>query len=70
MPQSGIVPMTPSESTDGSYAAKWSARVETSGFSRLGRVEYALNGGRINTDFIDNSGGVNCSDLEVNIMRY
>ena len=37
------------------------------GFSQLGRVEYALAGGRINTDFIDNSGGVNCSDLEVNI---
>ena len=37
------------------------------GFSQLGRVEYALNGGRLNTDFIDNSGGVNCSDLEVNI---
>jgi glutamate dehydrogenase len=37
------------------------------GFSQLGRIEYALAGGRINTDFIDNSGGVNCSDLEVNI---
>jgi glutamate dehydrogenase len=37
------------------------------GFSQLGRIEYALNVGRINTDFIDNSGGVNCSDLEVNI---
>jgi glutamate dehydrogenase len=37
------------------------------GFSQLGRVEYALAGGRINTDFIDNSGGVNCSDVEVNI---
>ena len=37
------------------------------GFSQLGRVEYALAGGRINSDFIDNSGGVNCSDLEVNI---
>jgi glutamate dehydrogenase len=37
------------------------------GLSQLGRVEYALNGGRLNTDFIDNSGGVNCSDLEVNI---
>ncbi|MBS0395976.1 MAG: NAD-glutamate dehydrogenase, partial [Proteobacteria bacterium] len=37
------------------------------GFSQLGRVEYALRGGRLNTDFIDNSGGVNCSDLEVNI---
>ena len=37
------------------------------GLSQLGRIEYALNGGRLNTDFIDNSGGVNCSDLEVNI---
>ncbi len=37
------------------------------GFSQLGRVEFALAGGRLNTDFIDNSGGVNCSDLEVNI---
>jgi len=37
------------------------------GFSQLGRVEYALAGGRLNTDFIDNSGGVNCSDVEVNI---
>jgi glutamate dehydrogenase len=37
------------------------------GCSQLGRVEYALAGGRLNTDFIDNSGGVNCSDLEVNI---
>src|SRR5690606_33924693 len=31
------------------------------------RVEYALQGGRINTDAIDNSAGVNSSDLEVNI---
>ena len=30
-------------------------------------MEYALHGGRINTDFIDNSGGVDCSDHEVNI---
>ncbi len=37
------------------------------GFSQRGRVEYALNGGRINTDFIDNSAGVNTSDVEVNI---
>jgi glutamate dehydrogenase len=37
------------------------------GFSQRARVEYALNGGRINTDFIDNSGGVDCSDHEVNI---
>ncbi len=37
------------------------------GLSQRGRIEYSLNGGRVYTDFIDNSGGVNCSDLEVNI---
>ena len=37
------------------------------GFTQLGRVEYALKGGRINTDAIDNSAGVSCSDHEVNI---
>jgi glutamate dehydrogenase len=37
------------------------------GFTQLGRVEYALNGGRLNTDAIDNSAGVSCSDHEVNI---
>jgi glutamate dehydrogenase len=37
------------------------------GCTQLGRVEYALNGGRIYTDAIDNSAGVDCSDHEVNI---
>ena len=37
------------------------------GLSQLGRIEYAKLGGMINTDFIDNSGGVDCSDHEVNI---
>ena len=37
------------------------------GFTQLGRIEYELNGGKINTDFIDNSAGVDCSDHEVNI---
>ncbi len=37
------------------------------GFTQLGRIEYALHDGRMNTDFIDNSGGVDCSDREVNI---
>jgi glutamate dehydrogenase len=37
------------------------------GLTQRGRIEYALNGGRINTDAIDNSGGVDCSDHEVNI---
>ena len=37
------------------------------GFTQRGRVEYALAGGLINTDAIDNSAGVDCSDHEVNI---
>ncbi|WP_108395831.1 NAD-glutamate dehydrogenase [Devosia submarina] len=37
------------------------------GVTQRGRVEFALAGGRINTDAIDNSAGVNSSDLEVNI---
>lgn len=35
--------------------------------TQAGRVEFAEHGGRINTDFIDNSAGVDCSDNEVNI---
>jgi glutamate dehydrogenase len=37
------------------------------GFTQLGRIEYALNGGRVNNDAIDNSAGVDCSDHEVNL---
>lgn len=37
------------------------------GLTQLGRIEFAHIGGRINTDFIDNVGGVDCSDNEVNI---
>ncbi|MBD8065267.1 NAD-glutamate dehydrogenase [Devosia sp. PTR5] len=37
------------------------------GVTQRGRVAFALRGGRINTDAIDNSAGVNSSDLEVNI---
>jgi len=37
------------------------------GCTQLGRVEFALAGGRINTDAIDNSAGVDTSDHEVNI---
>ena len=37
------------------------------GFTQRGRMEAAARGIRINTDFIDNAGGVNCSDHEVNI---
>ena len=37
------------------------------GFTQRARVEYALGGGRINTDAIDNSAGVDLSDHEVNL---
>jgi glutamate dehydrogenase len=37
------------------------------GLTQRGRIELALLGGRLNTDAIDNSGGVDCSDHEVNI---
>ncbi|MGD9637659.1 MAG: NAD-glutamate dehydrogenase [Alphaproteobacteria bacterium] len=36
------------------------------GMTQKARIEYCLNGGRCNTDAIDNSAGVNCSDIEVN----
>jgi glutamate dehydrogenase len=37
------------------------------GLTQLARIEFSQHGGRINTDFIDNSGGVDSSDREVNI---
>jgi len=37
------------------------------GVTQAGRIAFALKGGRINADFIDNSAGVDCSDNEVNI---
>ncbi|MAY20516.1 MAG: glutamate dehydrogenase [Erythrobacteraceae bacterium] len=37
------------------------------GITQAGRISYSLAGGRCNTDFIDNSAGVDCSDNEVNI---
>ncbi len=43
------------------------------GLTQKARIEYALRGGRINTDAVDNSAGVDCSDHEVNLkilMRY
>ncbi len=35
--------------------------------TQRGRIEFAQHGGKVNADFIDNSGGVNSSDVEVNI---
>lgn len=40
------------------------------GMTQRGRIEYCLAGGRCNTDFIDNAGGVDCSDHEVNIKIF
>ena len=37
------------------------------GMTHLGRIEFAKKGGRLNTDAIDNSAGVDCSDHEVNV---
>ncbi len=37
------------------------------GFTQLARIEFSLSGGQLHTDFIDNAGGVDCSDHEVNI---
>src|SRR5205814_2844656 len=36
------------------------------GLTQRGRIEYAVAGGHLSTDFIDNSAGVDCSDHEVN----
>ncbi len=37
------------------------------GLTQKGRIEFGRLGGKVNTDFIDNSGGVDCSDREVNL---
>ncbi|MCB9987880.1 MAG: NAD-glutamate dehydrogenase [Rhodospirillales bacterium] len=52
-------------------AAEIRARVLGEGanlaITQRGRIEFALHGGKLNADFIDNSGGVDSSDHEVNI---
>ncbi|MFI3121199.1 MAG: NAD-glutamate dehydrogenase [Methylococcaceae bacterium] len=40
------------------------------GFTQKARVEYSLRGGRINTDAVDNSAGVDTSDHEVNLKIF
>ncbi len=40
------------------------------GMTQRARIEYALGGGRLNTDAIDNSAGVDCSDHEVNLKIF
>ena len=53
--------------TAGQVRAKVVGEGANLGVTQRGRIEFALKGGRINTDAIDNSAGVNSSDLEVNI---
>ncbi|HEY8218627.1 MAG TPA: NAD-glutamate dehydrogenase domain-containing protein [Methylobacter sp.] len=40
------------------------------GFTQKARIEYSLRGGRINTDAVDNSAGVDTSDHEVNLKIF
>ncbi len=40
------------------------------GFTQKARIEFALGGGRIDTDAVHNSGGVDCSDHEVNLKIF
>ena len=47
--------------------AKLSVEGGNLGLTQRARIEYSLQGGRVNTDFIDNSAGVDSSDREVNI---
>ncbi len=51
----------------GQVRAKLVAEGGNLGFTQLARIEYCLAGGRMNTDAIDNSAGVDMSDHEVNI---
>ncbi len=51
----------------GELAAKVVGEGANLGMTQRARIEFAQRGGRLNTDFIDNSAGVNTSDQEVNI---
>jgi glutamate dehydrogenase len=53
--------------TAGELRAKVVVEGGNLGFTQKARIEYALAGGRINTDAIDNSAGVDMSDHEVNL---
>ena len=50
-----------------SCASRSSGEGGNLGLTQRGRIEFARTGGKINTDAIDNSAGVDCSDHEVNI---
>ena len=59
--------MTPSASPASELRVKVIGEGANLGMTQRGRIEAALHGVRLNTDAIDNSAGVNTSDVEVNI---
>ena len=66
-PTSATGPTTRSASMAPTCRVRMVAEGGNLGLTQHGRVEYALHGGLIHTDAIDNSAGVDCSDHEVNI---
>jgi len=54
----------------GQLRAKVAGEGANLGFTQQARVEFALAGGRINNDAVDNSGGVDLSDHEVNLKIF
>ena len=66
MPRSATAPMTRCASTARNLRAKVVGEGANLGVTQRGRIAYALKGGRIDTDAIDNSAGVDTSDHEVN----
>ena len=67
MPMSATGPTTRSGSTRPALRAKVVGEGGNLGLTQEARIEYALAGGLVCTDFIDNSAGVDTSDHEVNI---
>ena len=67
MPRSVIRPTTRLRVDAKDVRAKVIGEGANLAINQAGRIEFATHGGRINTDFIDNSAGVDCSDNEVNI---
>ena len=66
-PTRGTGPTTRSGSTPPRLRARVVGEGGNLGFTQAARIEYSLGGGLMNTDFIDNSAGVDTSDHEVNI---
>jgi glutamate dehydrogenase len=67
MPMPATAPMTPFASMPASDRVKVIGEGANLGLTQKARIEAGLHGVRLNTDAIDNSAGVNSSDLEVNI---